>query len=112
MVVKNLLAIISCGVSLPLTRSDLLNVKVVADILEIKLGQLEVEKTELKIPKKARVKKKVKKEDTPPSPPKPYLQNDNGNDSDEIVEVTPEIFQGDNEEDGAIPPHFLMQVTS
>ena len=107
-VVKNLLAIISCGVSLPLTRDDLLNVKVVADLLDITLGQLEVEKSEVKVPKKARVKKKIPKE-VIVSSPKPYLQNDNDNDSDEIVEITPEIFH-DEEETGTIPPHFLMQV--
>ena len=113
MVVKNLLAIVSCGISLPLSRDDLLNVKVLADILDIKLGQLEVEKTEIKIPKKPRAKKKFKKEDAFASSPKPYLQNDNDNDSDEIVEITPEIFHGGSEESGeTLPPHFLMQVSS
>ena len=106
-VVKNLLAIISCGVSLPLTRDDLLNVKVVADLLDITLGQLEVEKSEVKVAKKARVKKKIPKE-VAVSSPKPYLQNDNDNDSDEIVEITPEIFH--EEDTGTIPAHFLMQV--
>ena len=106
-VVKNLLAIISCGVSLPLARDDLLNVKVVADLLDITLGQLEVEKSEVKTAKKARVKKKFAKTEVAYSP-KPYLQNDNDNDSDEIVEITPEIFQ--DEGTGTIPPHFLMQV--
>ena len=108
-VVKNLLAIISCGVSLPLTRDDLLNVKVVADLLDITLGQLEVEKSEVKVAKKARVKKKIPKE-VIVSSPKPYLQNDNDNDSDEIVEITPEIFHEDDT--GTIPAHFLMQVQS
>ena len=113
MVVKNLLAIVSCGISLPLSRDDLLNVKVLADILDIKLGQLEVEKTDVKIPKKPRAKKKSKKEDAFASSPKPYLQNDNDNDSDEIVEITPEIFHGGSEENGdTLPPHFLMQVSS
>ena len=111
-VVKNLLAIVSCGISLPLSRDDLLNVKVLADILDIKLGHLEVEKTELKVPKKPRAKKKLKREDAVPSSPKPYLQNDNDNDSDEIVEITPEIFQGESEDVGSLPPHFLMQVSS
>jgi len=111
MVVKNLLAIVSCGISLPLSRDDLLNVKVLADILDIKLGQLEVEKTDVKIPKKPRAKKKSKKEDALASSPKPYLQNDNDNDSDEIVEITPEIFHGGSEENGdTLPPHFLMQT--
>jgi len=61
MVVKNLLAIVSCGISLPLSRDDLLNVKVLADILDIKLGQLEVEKTEIKIPKKTSSKEEIQK---------------------------------------------------
>ena len=107
-VVKNLLAIISCGVSLPLTRDDLLNVKVVADLLDITLGQLEVEKSDVKAAKKARVKKKIPKKEVMASSPKPYLQNDNDHDSDEIVEITPEIFH--EEDTGTIPAHFLMQV--
>ena len=107
-VVKNLLAIISCGVSLPLARDDLLNVKVAADLLDITLGQLEVEKSEVQTTKKARVKKKKIAKEVVASSPKPYLQNDNDNDSDEIVEITPEIY-GDGDT-GAIPPHFLMQV--
>lgn len=107
-VVKNLLAIVSCGVSLPLSREDLLNVKVLADVLDIKLGQLEVEKTEFKISK--RKKKKIRKEDTAPNSPKPYLENDNDKDSDELVEITPEIFPEVSEESGTLPTHFLMQV--
>ena len=107
-VVKNLLAIISCGVSLPLSRDDLLNVKVVADMLDITLGQLEVEKSDVKMTKKARVKKKILREHISPSP-KPYLENDYDNDSDEIVEITPEIFDGNSED--TIPAHFLMQVS-
>ena len=79
----------------------------VADLLDITLGQLEVEKSEVKAAKKARVKKKFPKAEIASSP-KPYLQNDNDNDSDEIVEITPEIFQ--DEGTGTIPPHFLMQV--
>ena len=80
--------------------------KVTADLLDITLGQLEVEKSEVKVAKKARVKKKKEPKEVSP---KPYLQNDNDHDSDEIVEITPEIF---GEETGTIPPHFLMQVNS
>ena len=103
-VVKNLLAVISCGVSLPLSRDDLLNVKVAADELDIKLGQLEVEKSEVKHLNKKSVKKRLKE-----ISPEPYHQNDHVQD-DEIVEITPEIFTpNDDDEEGGFAHHFLMQ---
>ena len=74
-----------------------------ADELDIKLGQLEVEKSEVKPAKK--LSKKKQKDVSP----QPYHQNDHS--GDEIVEIIPEIFAGnDEEDDGGYAPHFLMQV--
>ena len=81
--------------------------KVAADALGISLGQLEVEKSEAKVQKKA-AKKRRKAEGAPLSvSPPPYAQNDNAGDSDEVLEITPEIFHDDEE---GYAPHFLMQV--
>ena len=81
-----------------------------ADVLEIKLGVLEVEKSQHVPPKSSN---KVFMRDMSPMP---YNQNDNGNDSDEVVEITPEIYHDDDDDedensDGAYAPHFLMQVS-
>ena len=171
MIVKNLLAVISCGSSLPMAGEDLLNVKVTmrcnpkqrdlfptteyreqegnnrkavfyfqtehfisahssvhrlqlfitfisnfqvaADVLEIKLGQLEVEKSDAKPVKKTSKKRKRPADDdlhSATASPQPCYQNDNDRDSDEILEITPEIFQPADQEDEAYAPHFLMQV--
>ena len=81
-----------------------------ADVLEIKLGVLEVEKSLQLAPKSSN---KVLMRDMSPMP---YNQNDNGNDSDEVVEITPEIYHDNDDDDddensdGAYAPHFLMQV--
>jgi len=115
-VVKNLLAIISCGLSLSMNREDLLNVKMAADMLDIKLGMLEVQKDE-KIPNDAVERTKAAHKQKSVSP-KPYDQNDDiaDNDADaddEIVEITPEIYgMNDDEEEGEgdYAPHFLMQA--
>ena len=72
-VVKNLLAIISCGLSLSLNREDLLNVKIAADMLDIKLGQLEVQK-DGKVANGAVEKTKAIHKQKSVSP-KPYDQN-------------------------------------
>ena len=84
--------------------------KVAADALGISLGQLEVEKSEAKVQKKA-AKKRRKGAEAEGAPlsvsPPPYAQNDNAGDSDEVLEITPEIFHDDEEE---YAPHFLMQV--
>ena len=84
--------------------------QVAADALGISLGQLEVENSEAKVQKKAAKKRRKAGAEGAPlsvSPP-PYAQNDNAGDSDEVLEITPEIFH-DNEEGYA--PHFLMQVS-
>ena len=77
--------------------------------MDIKLGQLEVERSEVKPKKSAKKKKKEVVENVSPVP---YLQNDNDGDSDEIVEITPEIYADDDEDaDGdSYAPHFLMQA--
>ena len=73
-----------------------------ADVLEIKLGILEVEKSEVKKPVK-----QSKKNKRPPSP-QPFQ---NGISEDDIIEITPEIYHDDDEDDdGSYAPHFLMQV--
>ena len=79
--------------------------------MEIKLGQLEVEMSEMKQKKSAKKKKKeVIQQNVSPVP---YLQNDNDRDSDEIVEITPEIYADEDDADGdssSYAPHFLMQA--
>ena len=83
--------------------------------MEIKLGQLEVEKSDVKPVKKTSKKRKRPADDalhSATASPQPYYQNDNDRDSDEIVEITPEIFQPDNQEDEGFAPHFLMQVNN
>ena len=69
-----------------------------------------MEKSEAKVQKKsAKKRRKAGAEGAPLSvSPPPYAQNDNAGDSDEVLEITPEIFH-DNEEGYA--PHFLMQVS-
>ena len=84
--------------------------QVAADALGISLGQLEVEKSEAKVQKKAAKKRRKAGAEGAPlsvSPP-PYTQNDNAGDSDEVLEITPEIFHDDEE---GYAPHFLMQVS-
>eukprot|EP00092_Neocalanus_flemingeri_P020234 GFUD01021909.1.p1 GENE.GFUD01021909.1~~GFUD01021909.1.p1 ORF type:complete len:490 (-),score=137.92 GFUD01021909.1:52-1521(-) len=112
-VVKNLLAIISCGLSLSLNKEDLLNVKYAADMLDIQLGQLEVQKDE-KYAKGAVARTKASHKQQSVSP-KPYDQNDdiadNDADEDELVEITPEIYNlEDDEDEEAYAPHFLMEA--
>jgi len=114
-VVKNLLAIISCGLSLSLNKEDLLNVKNAADLLDIKLGQLEVQKEE-KIVKGA-VARTLANHKQKSVSPKPYDQHDddaadNDVDEDELVEITPEIYDLDDEDEneGEYAPHFLMEA--
>ena len=69
-----------------------------------------MEKSEAKVQKKAT--KKRRKGGTEGAPlsvsPPPYAQNDNAGDSDEVLEITPEIF---HDEDEGYAPHFLMQVS-
>ena len=83
-------------------------------MLEIKLGHLEVEKSDAKPEKKISKKRKrppAEDHHSATASPQPCYQNDNDRDSDEIVEITPEIFQPADQEDEAYAPHFLMQVT-
>ena len=89
--------------------NEMFFLKVAADALGISLGQLEVEKSEAKVQKKAAKKRrKAEAEGAPLSMfPPPYAQNDNAGDSDEVLEITPEIFHDDEE---GYAPHFLMQV--
>ena len=89
--------------------NEMLFLQVAADALGISLGQLEVEKSEAKVQKKAAKKRmKAEAEGAPLSvSPPPYAQNDNAGDSDEVLEITPEIFHDDEE---GYAPHFLMQV--
>ena len=87
--------------------------QVAADTLEIKLGHLEIEKTDAKPEKKISKKRKRPPDEAHHSAtasPQPCYQNDNDRDSDEILEITPEIFQPADQEDEAYAPHFLMQV--
>ena len=90
--------------------NEMFFLKVAADALGISLGQLEVEKSEAKVQKKA-AKKRRKGAEAEGAPlsvsPPPYAQNDNAGDSDEVLEITPEIFHDDEE---GYAPHFLMQV--
>jgi len=115
-VVKNLLAIISCGLSLSMNREDLLNVKIAADMLDIRLGTLEVQKDE-KVANEAVERTKASHKQKSVSP-KPYDQNDDIDDNDadgddEIVEITPEIYgmnDDEDEDESEYAPHFLMQA--
>ena len=75
--------------------------------MDIKLGQLEVERSEVKPKKSAKKKKKEVIENVSPVP---YLQNDNDGDSDEIVEITPEIYDDEDADGDSYAPHFLMQA--
>ena len=89
--------------------------QVAADVLEIKLGQLEVEKSDAKPAKKTSKKRKRPADEdlhSATASPQPCYQNDNDRDSDEILEITPEIFQPHDQDDEGYAPHFLMQVNN
>lgn len=83
-------------------------------MLDIKLGQLEVQKDE-KASKGAVARTKASHKDKSVSP-KPYDQNDDiadlDADEDELVEITPEIYnlEDDDENEGDYAPHFLMEA--
>lgn len=149
-VLKNLLSVISTGVSMSLGRDDLLDVQNAANLLQIKLGNLNVEPSNkvvhLKVdgnetiqdlfhqvtglPKAARPKVVPRKLKDLLPPPKPedlvpkgvavFEQNQDVNTSydandivevedREVVEITPEVFEDDDEE-GGFAPHFLMEA--
>ena len=90
-----------------------------ADVLGIRLGQLGIEKSDaqplmpLMMSAKKTSRKRKRPHDPPPTrpaSPQPCYQNDNDRDSDEVMEVTPEIFQSEEAEAEGYAPHFLMQV--
>ena len=88
--------------------------KIAADMLDIKLGQLEVQKDE-KVANGAVERTKAGHKQKSVSP-KPYDQNDdiadNDIDEDEVVEITPEIYglNDDDEDESEYAPHFLMEA--
>ena len=108
-VLESLLAVLSCGVSLNLSRQDLLGVKIAADLLEVRLGKLEVENYTRPVSgplfqakKRARKQKEIS--------PQPCEQNDDYGDADsDEIEVTPEMY-GNEEGLGSYAPHFLMEA--
>jgi len=133
-VLRNLLAVIGSGLSLGLNKKDLLGVQYAADLLQIPLGHLEVQKTNKQVVQvdldgsssvKSLFNQAVQRTiamETPENSPKPYDQNDDiiddennyenedfANEEEEVVEITPEIFSHESEEDGGYPAHFLMQ---
>jgi len=101
-----------------MNREDLLNVKIAADMLDIRLGTLEVQKDE-KVANEAVERTKASHKQKSVSP-KPYDQNDDIDDNDadgddEIVEITPEIYgmnedEDEDEDESEYAPHFLMQA--
>jgi len=99
-----------------MNREDLLNVKIAADMLDIRLGTLEVQKDEKVANDAVERTKAIHKQKS--VSPKPYDQNDDiadndADEDDEIVEITPEIYgmnDDEDEEESEYAPHFLMQA--